>query len=33
VRVVCGAPLAEPLRLVREFVEGPLELGENDCDH
>ncbi|MDI6831188.1 MAG: iron-sulfur cluster carrier protein MrpORP [Actinomycetota bacterium] len=33
VRVLCGAPQAEPLRLVRDYLAGTLELGDNVCDH
>lgn len=33
VRVVCGAPAIEPLRAVKEYVAGSLELGDNVCDH
>jgi ATP-binding protein involved in chromosome partitioning len=33
VRVVCGAPPLEPLQVVRQYVEGSLELGDNVCDH
>ncbi len=33
VRVLCGAPALEPLELVRRYLEGSLELGENVCDH
>jgi ATP-binding protein involved in chromosome partitioning len=33
VKVVCGAPPLEPLQVVKEYVEGALELGDNACDH
>ncbi len=33
VRVLCGAPQAEPLRLVGDYLAGTLELGDNVCDH
>ncbi len=33
VKVLCGAPQAEPLRLVRDHLAGTLELGDNACDH
>ncbi len=33
VQVVCGAPAMEPVELVRGYLEGVLELGENVCDH
>ena len=33
VTVVCGAPCLEPLEIVRRYIDGRLELGENACDH
>ncbi|MDD3719544.1 MAG: iron-sulfur cluster carrier protein MrpORP [Actinomycetota bacterium] len=33
VKVVCGAPPLEPLRVVKDYREGKLEIGENTCDH
>lgn len=33
VKVVCGAPSLEPLQVVRRYVSGALELGDNVCDH
>jgi predicted Fe-Mo cluster-binding NifX family protein len=33
VRVVCGAPSLDPLQVVKEFVDGTLEVGDNVCDH
>ncbi len=33
VRVICGAPAMEPVEVVRGYLEGILELGENVCDH
>jgi predicted Fe-Mo cluster-binding NifX family protein len=33
VKVVCGAPPLEPLQVVKQYVEGTLEVGDNACDH
>ena len=33
VRIMCGAPGIEPLEVVRQYMEGALELGQNVCDH
>jgi ATP-binding protein involved in chromosome partitioning len=33
VKVLCGAPPLEPLQIVRLYLEGDLELGDNVCDH
>jgi predicted Fe-Mo cluster-binding NifX family protein len=33
VRVMCGAPSMEPLEIVKRYVDGNLELGDNICDH
>ncbi len=33
VKVLCGAPQAEPLQLARDYLAGTLELGDNACDH
>lgn len=31
--VIVGAPAAAPEDLVRSFLDGTLEVGENTCDH
>lgn len=33
VAVMCGAPPLEPLEIVKKYIEGNLELGQNVCDH
>jgi Mrp family chromosome partitioning ATPase/predicted Fe-Mo cluster-binding NifX family protein len=33
VEVICGAPPLEPLQVVKQYLEGTLELGDNACDH
>jgi ATP-binding protein involved in chromosome partitioning len=33
VKVLCGAPPLEPLRVVKQYMEGTLDLGDNVCDH
>ena len=33
VKVFCGAPPLEPVQLVKQLMEGALELGDNVCDH
>jgi len=33
IRVITGAPAAPPEELVRRFLAGNLETGENACDH
>jgi len=33
VKVVCGAPPLDPLQVVKRFVDGTLEVGDNVCDH
>jgi len=33
VKVLCGAPPLEPLQVVKHYLEGSLELGDNVCDH
>ena len=33
IRVVVGAPAAEPAALARQYVAGTLATGENVCDH
>ncbi|MEW6553750.1 MAG: P-loop NTPase [Actinomycetota bacterium] len=33
VKVVCGAPPLGPLLVVKQYVDGTLEVGENACDH
>jgi len=33
VRVLCGAPPLDPLQVVKRYLEGNLELGDNVCDH
>ena len=33
VTVVTGASPAEPLTIVRQFLEGALVTGDNVCDH
>ena len=33
IRVIVGAPEAEPHRLAEEFLSGRLQTGQNICDH
>jgi ATP-binding protein involved in chromosome partitioning len=33
VKILCGAPPLEPLQVVKRYLEGNLELGDNVCDH
>ena len=33
IRVLCGAPQAEPGDLVEQYLQGELAFGENICDH
>ncbi len=33
VKVVCGAPQADPLQVVKDYLGGTLALGDNVCDH
>lgn len=33
VKVVCGTPPLEPLQVVKQYVDGTLEVGDNVCDH
>lgn len=33
VKVICGAPALEPLQVVKGYMDGSLELGDNVCDH
>ena len=33
IQVIVGAPAIEPERVVSDYLEGKLELGENICEH
>ena len=33
IRVITGAPVNTPDKIVAAFLDGSLELGENTCDH
>ena len=33
IRVVVGAPAAEPEKIVADYIAGTLQVGENICDH
>jgi len=33
IKVLCGAPQAEPSDLVKQYLRGELTSGENICDH
>ena len=33
IKVLCGAPQAEPADLVKQYLQGELAFGENICDH
>ncbi len=33
VKVVCGAPALEPLQVVKQYINGTLDVGDNVCDH
>lgn len=33
IEVLVGAPCAEPQKLVRGYLEGTLQTGDNVCDH
>ena len=33
IQVVCGASSSDPKEIVRDFLQGRLETGDNVCDH
>ena len=33
IKVIIGAPSTSPEELVRQYLDGTLEVGENICDH
>jgi ATP-binding protein involved in chromosome partitioning len=33
VEVICGAPPLEPLQVVKQYLDGSLQVGDNICDH
>ncbi len=33
IKVICGAEIKEPEKIVEDFIQGKLETGRNLCDH